>query len=47
LQGIGEDGAEFILAFDNGHQTEYSALLLRLSWRVSGTLCKQVSVSLP
>jgi oxalate decarboxylase len=28
LQGIGEDGAEFILAFDNGHQTEYSTLLL-------------------
>jgi oxalate decarboxylase len=28
LQGIGEDGAEFILAFDNGRQTEYSTLLL-------------------
>ena len=28
LQGIGEDGAEFILAFDNGRQTEYNTLLL-------------------
>jgi oxalate decarboxylase len=28
LQGIGEDGAEFILAFDNGRQTEYDTLLL-------------------
>jgi oxalate decarboxylase len=28
LQGIGENGAEFILAFDNGRQTEYSTLLL-------------------
>jgi oxalate decarboxylase len=28
LQGIGEDGAEFILAFDNGSQTEYNTLLL-------------------
>src|SRR5262245_42417440 len=28
LQGIGEDGAEFILAFNDGHQTEYSTLLL-------------------
>jgi oxalate decarboxylase len=28
LQGIGDDGAEFILAFDDGHQTEYSTLLL-------------------
>src|SRR6202011_118844 len=27
LQGIGEDGAEFILAFDNGRQTEYNTLL--------------------
>jgi oxalate decarboxylase len=28
LQGIGEDGAEFILAFDDGRQTEYNTLLL-------------------
>jgi oxalate decarboxylase len=28
LQGIGEDGAEFILAFDNGRQSEYNTLLL-------------------
>jgi oxalate decarboxylase len=28
LQGIGEDGAEFILAFDSGRQTEYNTLLL-------------------
>jgi oxalate decarboxylase len=28
LQGIGEDGGEFILAFDNGRQTEYNTLLL-------------------
>ena len=28
LQGIGEDGAEFILAFDSGTQTEYNTLLL-------------------
>jgi len=28
LQGVGEDGAEFILAFDNGRQTEYNTLLL-------------------
>jgi len=28
LQGIGEHGAEFILAFDNGRQTEYNTLLL-------------------
>jgi oxalate decarboxylase len=28
LQGIGEDGAEFILAFDDGRQTEYNTLLV-------------------
>jgi oxalate decarboxylase len=28
LQGIGDDGAEFILAFDNGRQNEYNTLLL-------------------
>jgi oxalate decarboxylase len=28
LQGIGDDGAEFILAFDDGRQTEYNTLLL-------------------
>jgi oxalate decarboxylase len=28
LQGIGDDGAEFILAFDSGTQTEYNTLLL-------------------
>jgi oxalate decarboxylase len=28
LQGIGDDGAEFILAFDNGRQSEYNTLLL-------------------
>jgi oxalate decarboxylase len=28
LQGIGEDGCEFLLAFDNGKQTEYNTLLL-------------------
>jgi oxalate decarboxylase len=28
LQGVGEDGAEFILAFDDGKQTEYNTLLL-------------------
>ncbi len=28
LQGIGEDGSEFILAFDNGRQSEYNTLLL-------------------
>jgi oxalate decarboxylase len=28
LQGIGEDGSEFLLAFDNGRQSEYNTLLL-------------------
>jgi oxalate decarboxylase len=28
LQGIGEDGAEFILCFDNGRASEYNTLLL-------------------
>jgi oxalate decarboxylase len=28
LQGIGDDGAEFILAFDNGRQSEYNTVLL-------------------
>jgi oxalate decarboxylase len=28
LQGIGPDGCEFILCFDDGNQTEYSTLLL-------------------
>jgi oxalate decarboxylase len=28
LQGIGEDGCEFLLAFDNGRQSEYNTLLL-------------------
>ena len=28
LQGIGADGCEFILCFDDGNQTEYSTLLL-------------------
>ncbi|KAA2236592.1 cupin domain-containing protein [Salinarimonas soli] len=28
LQGIGPDGAEFVLAFDNGEQTEYNTLLV-------------------
>jgi oxalate decarboxylase len=28
LQGVGEDGCEFILAFDDGKQTEYNTLLL-------------------
>ena len=27
LQGLGPDGAEFILAFDNGHSSEYNTLL--------------------
>jgi oxalate decarboxylase len=28
LQAIGEDGSQFLLAFDNGRQTEYNTLLL-------------------
>lgn len=28
LQGVGPDGAEFILCFDNGRESEYSTLLL-------------------
>jgi oxalate decarboxylase len=28
LQGLGPDGAEFILAFDNGEQTEFNTLLV-------------------
>jgi oxalate decarboxylase len=28
LQGLGPDGAEFVLVFDNGHQSEYSTLLV-------------------
>lgn len=28
LQGIGEDGCQFLLAFDNGRQSEYNTLLL-------------------
>lgn len=28
LQGIGDDGCQFILCFDDGHQTEYGTLLL-------------------
>jgi oxalate decarboxylase len=28
LQGLGPDGCEFILAFDNGRQTEFSTLLV-------------------
>jgi oxalate decarboxylase len=28
LQGLGPDGCEFILAFDNGHASEFSTLLL-------------------
>lgn len=28
LQGIGEDGCEFILCFDNGHASEYDTLLV-------------------
>jgi len=28
LQGVGEDGCEFILCFDNGHASEYDTLLV-------------------
>jgi oxalate decarboxylase len=28
LQGVGDDGCEFILCFDDGHATEYNTLLL-------------------
>ncbi len=28
LQGLGPDGAEFLLAFDNGHSSEFNTLLL-------------------
>ena len=28
LQGLGPDGAEFVLAFDNGHSSEFNTLLL-------------------
>jgi Cupin len=41
LQGLGPDGAEFILAFDDGHASEFNTLLVtdwiphthRISWR--------------